>query len=126
MKKLILEAAIALSLSASLASAKMVTCDLRTFSGASEDVVTSWTGYTFVIDTKKNRVKMQGRWLSVNARVTKKFTTYTSRQNDASMVHDSDDQKADIAYRIYKTNKCLVRIDLGQNWIPIEAKGRVK
>ena len=126
MKVLIFGAAIALSLSASLASAKMVKCDLQTFSGGSEDVVSSWTGYNFVVDTKKNRVKMIGRWFSVTDRVTKKFTTYTTRGNDASMMYDSDNLKIDLAYRIYNTNKCQVRINFGKNYRPMQAKGRVK
>ena len=126
MKDFILGSIIALSLSAPQASAKNITCELRTFSGASEDVVTSWTGYSFIIDTKKSRAKMLESWLGVNARITKKFTTYTSRGTDASMMYDSDNLNLTIAYRIYKTNKCLVRINFGKNYIPMKAMGRVK
>jgi hypothetical protein len=111
------------------ANAKLIECKLNNWTGGSESVAVSWTGYRFIIDTKKLLAKsVEGgreKWHPVKARKTKKFTTYKSFQNAASMEYNSDDLKVDVSYRIYERGKCTITSSIA-GYQPIKGTGEVK
>ena len=121
---LILSASLALS--AQLAAAATMDCEMNNFSGAKKDIVVSWVGTKFVIDTKTNKAQMGNDkgWFKpldiTKVQKTDKFTAYIAYK----LLPDAKGKHHNVRYsfRVYENGKGQVHMSQHQ-YRPLIGKG---